>query len=100
MEKLSKLYPRCVSFLSTQYRSHELISAWSSSYMYGGLLKSHPSVASITLEDLVEKVTTTKEKNNAPALRDPLVFVDTKGMEYYEEVDEGSELMADADKSI
>eukprot|EP00096_Caligus_rogercresseyi_P011820 TRINITY_DN4781_c0_g1_i2.p1 TRINITY_DN4781_c0_g1~~TRINITY_DN4781_c0_g1_i2.p1 ORF type:complete len:430 (-),score=136.82 TRINITY_DN4781_c0_g1_i2:120-1409(-) len=93
MEKLSKLYPRCVSFLSTQYRSHELISAWSSSYMYGGLLKSHPSVASITLEGLVEK-------NNAPALRDPLVFVDTKGMEYYEEVDEGSELMADADKSI
>ena len=45
MERLVLRHPERVALLTTQYRSNELISAWSSDRFYGGLLKASPSVA-------------------------------------------------------
>ncbi|XP_040576057.1 DNA-binding protein SMUBP-2 isoform X2 [Lepeophtheirus salmonis] len=92
MEKLTKLLPNCVSFLSIQYRSNQIISEWSSRYIYYNKLRTSSTVANITLQDLIP--------HQNSELNRPFVFIDTKGQGYHEEQDEGSEFMTDADKSI
>lgn len=58
--------------LTTQYRMHELVQAWSAKRFYGGRLAPHESVRSHRLCDLPDVVTT--EETEAP-----LCFVDTAG---------------------
>ena len=45
MERLAKRHPERVALLTTQYRSNELISGWSSIRFYNGLLQADSSVA-------------------------------------------------------
>ena len=45
MERLALRHPERVALLSTQYRSNELISGWSSSMFYNGMLQADSSVA-------------------------------------------------------
>ena len=41
--------PETVSLLTTQYRSHEVISGWSSLHFYGGQLTAHPDNADLAI---------------------------------------------------
>uniref|UniRef100_A0A914I6H3 Uncharacterized protein n=1 Tax=Globodera rostochiensis TaxID=31243 RepID=A0A914I6H3_GLORO len=57
-------------FLSTQYRSNELIQKWSNRMFYDNKLVTNPSTKSIRLRELIKK------KQNW-LIDDPLVLVDT-----------------------
>ena len=94
MEKVAPIYPECVSFLSTQFRSHADISNWSSGQFYEGKLSADPSVAATLLADLpgVRRSTETVT---------PFLFIDTAGAEYYEQMQiEVNPAISESDQSI
>ena len=70
--------------LERQYRMHEHIMDFSSREFYEGALKADPSVARHTLHDLSH----VKASEIDPA---PFIFLDTAGLGYEEEVEEGTE---------
>jgi superfamily I DNA and/or RNA helicase len=52
LERASSLHKEMFATkLMVQYRMHDAIASWASKEMYGGLLKSHPSVSSHLLRD-------------------------------------------------
>jgi superfamily I DNA and/or RNA helicase len=52
LERASSLHKGMLATkLMVQYRMHDAIASWASKEMYGGLLKSHPSVSSHLLRD-------------------------------------------------
>ena len=67
--------------LKEQYRMNEGIMAFPSAEMYGGALRAHPSVARRELSDLL------REPLDAP----PLLFLDTAGTGFEEELDQDGE---------
>eukprot|EP00095_Tigriopus_kingsejongensis_P003527 snap_masked-scaffold522_size146686-processed-gene-0.13 protein:Tk03527 transcript:snap_masked-scaffold522_size146686-processed-gene-0.13-mRNA-1 annotation:"dna-binding protein smubp-2-like isoform x1" len=92
LERLVELCPESVTLLTTQYRSHRLISEWSSNYFYQGQVEAAPSVR----DQLLIHLTGVKESKLTTM---PMVFIDTKGRQYYEE-DGGNLLRDDEDESI
>lgn len=77
------------SLLTTQYRMHERIQGFSSQRFYDGALEAHPSVREHTLAGLLGE---TEPGSQYAALEsdEPLVFVDTSGVDAPERSREGS----------
>lgn len=69
--------------LREQYRMHARIMAFPSEEMYDGLLRAHPSVAGRTLQELL--------REDAVVDAPPVLFLDTAGKGFEEEVAEGTE---------
>ncbi|HYV50033.1 MAG TPA: AAA domain-containing protein [Myxococcaceae bacterium] len=69
--------------LREQYRMHEQIMTFPSREMYGGELRAHPSVAKRTLAEVL--------KPGAAVDAPPLLFLDTAGKGFDDEVAQGSE---------
>lgn len=70
--------------LERQYRMHEHIMDFPSREFYDGALKADPSVVHHTLHDL-------PHANTAGIDLAPFVFLDTAGLGYEEEIEEGTE---------
>ena len=84
-ERLLEVHgPGIARMLREQYRMHEAIMAFPSRALYGGELRAHPSVAGHTLADLAGV------RDCAP-LREPLLFLDTAGKGFDDEVGEDGE---------
>ena len=74
MERIaSTCPPETVSLLTTQYRSHEVISGWSSGHFYGGQLTAHPDNKDITMDQFP-----------------PLLWLDTEGEGWEEDQEDES----------
>ncbi|MCQ2145219.1 MAG: AAA domain-containing protein [Bacteroidales bacterium] len=71
MEKIVSSHPESVSLLQVQYRMNEDIMRFSSDYFYEGKVQSAPSVKSRFILD--------------PEIDDPVVWVNTAGMDCNEE---------------
>ncbi|HEY8211732.1 MAG TPA: IGHMBP2 family helicase [Myxococcaceae bacterium] len=69
--------------LREQYRMHEQIMSFPSREMYGGELRAHPTVAKRTLAEVL--------KPGAAVDAPPLLFLDTAGKGFDDEVAQGSE---------
>jgi DNA polymerase alpha-associated DNA helicase A len=66
---------------------NEKISAFPSKELYSSLLKSHPSVQSHLLSDLLPSSSSSAEKEKVKeVLGEPIVFFDTAGCEYWEKI--------------
>lgn len=83
MERLVQRHPERVSLLTTQYRSNQLISGWSSQRFYDGLLQADSSVAKSRLSDL-------RGVTPCPETRTNILFVDTRGSNFHESVAGGT----------
>jgi len=95
MQQLATLCPETVSLLTTQYRSHEMISGWSSQHFYSGLLSAHPSNASIGLEKLLGNT------GLLSLLSRPLTWLDTRGAgPGWEEEAEGEDSLANTGEAV
>ena len=70
-------YPLNYSFLDTQYRMNQEISDAASSLFYDGKIKTYPPIAKQTLESLKDNFSINSDN--------PLTFVDTADVEYYED---------------
>lgn len=75
--RLVNMYPENYTFLDTQYRMNQQISDISSELFYEGKLKTYPPISKQTL----------KIDTHSPLINpnSPLTFIDTNGMEYFEE---------------
>ena len=93
LEKITSLFPNNVSFLSTQFRSHGLISGWSSGHFYEDRLTAHPSVAATQLADL-------PGVRDSVETRTPFLFIDTKGSQFYEHLQIDDSVVSEEDQSI
>jgi len=95
MQQLATHCPETVSLLTTQYRSHEMISGWSSQHFYSGLLSAHPSNASIGLEKLLGNT------GLLSLLSRPLTWLDTRGAgPGWEEEAEGEDSLANTGEAV
>lgn len=66
--------------LSVQYRMHDSICRFPSMALYDSLLVSGPDVGGRLLTDL-------KDVQDTEDTRDPVIFIDTQGGEYHENID-------------
>ena len=95
MEQLATQCPETVSLLTTQYRSHEMISGWSSQHFYSGLLSAAPSNADISLDQLLVNT------RLLTLLDRPLTWLDTRGAGAgWEEEAEGEDSLANTGEAV
>ena len=73
LQRLALARPASVALLSTQYRSHPMISGWSSGYFYKGELEAAPQLQNRLLGGLVRGM------KDGRWARSPLIFIDTEG---------------------
>jgi ATP-dependent RNA/DNA helicase IGHMBP2 len=78
-ERMHRMHGHAAAMLTTQYRMHESIMAWSSAALYGGRLRAHESVACHTLAGLAAAAADADADVDADALAAPLMLVDTAG---------------------
>ncbi|TFK29436.1 P-loop containing nucleoside triphosphate hydrolase protein [Coprinopsis marcescibilis] len=87
-ERLENMYgSRIKRMLAVQYRMHKQICDFPSKTLYQSKLKSHPSVADHTLQDLVGDLSGDGNNDEEETLQHPVVFFDTSGCEYFERLD-------------
>ena len=79
LEKVAAKAPELVSMLRVQYRSHSVISQWSSDQFYAGGVSAHPDNASISLPAQVRDST---------GLESGMVWLDTAGHHWSEDVED------------
>ncbi|MRI83640.1 MAG: IGHMBP2 family helicase [Nitratiruptor sp.] len=87
-ERLIRNHPEESSMLQIQYRMHEAIMGFSNHHFYDGKLIAHERVAHHTLADF-----SLAPPARFPQILDPtnpLVFVDTKGIEAFEQLPDRS----------
>ena len=77
--------------LQVQYRMNHSISDWASEALYGGQLRSHESVSTRTLSQLIagstgKKEAEAKDADDDLAVFEPLLLIDTAGCGMYESV--------------
>lgn len=85
-DRLLGLYGNDIKrLLNVQYRMHERIMRFPSDELYDGELKAGPGVEARLLKDLEYEVKDTEDT------REPLVFYDTQGGDFFEKTEDGVE---------
>jgi len=92
-ERLAESFPEIKSLLTIQYRMHEDIMNFSNEAFYQGSLVAHESVKEHTLSDMDMDLDTDMYEGEIAEILDPdepVVFVDTAGLESPERTRSGS----------
>ena len=84
----SKYLEKTVAVLKVQYRSNKIISDWSSGQFYQSLLRADPGNAEISLEQIVSRTALARYSEEAWLLTRPLLWLDTKGKDWEEDVED------------
>ena len=93
LERLANKCPSCVRLLSTQYRSNQLISAWSSKKFYGGHLVAAQENSGDLLHHLLVKTVRNLWTDT------PMLWLDSKNCQW-EEQWEDEESVSNCDEAI
>ena len=97
LERVAKHCPDCVTLLSTQYRSHHVISAWSSQHFYGGHLVADAGNSEQLLHQLVDSKRVSMEERIWT--ESPMLWLDSKGCSWEEQAEE-EESVSNCDEAV
>ena len=97
LERIAKHCPDCVTMLTTQYRSHQLISEWSSHHFYGGNLLADSANSGMLLNQLLDLKNVSMQERIWTDT--PMVWLDSKNCRWEEQA-EDEESVCNCDEAV